>query len=235
MAGFVLIGKQRILAVIPARGGSKGIPGKNIKPLGGKPLVAHAILLAQQCKLFDQIIVSTDDLNISAVANRYGCQVIERPWEISTDQSKTEAAVIHALSILEQQGGAPFDYAAILEPTSPLRTKASVVEGCKLIAERGAHSLLSVSECTNVVGTVADGIFEPFVKIQPRRRQERESVYAESGVIYVVSTDYLHRTGSLVSQNWLAHVIPKEEALDINTLEDFNLAERILAEKSKTS
>ncbi|CEO88250.1 acylneuraminate cytidylyltransferase family protein [Syntrophaceticus schinkii] len=118
---------KKILGLIPARGGSKGLPGKNIKPLCGKPLIAWAIEQGLASKYLDKVIVSTDDEEIAKVSRSFGAEVpFMRPGELATDAAKTIDVVVHALEFLKQRGGLEFDYLALLEPTSPLRKNGDI-------------------------------------------------------------------------------------------------------------
>ncbi len=219
-----MIAGRRILAVIPARGGSKGVPRKNVLPLAGKPLVCHAIETALTVDGLDAVIVSTDDDEIRVASEAAGARVVDRPGELATADASTEAAVLHALDALENRGEV-FDIVAVLEPTSPFRSATTIAAAVEALIERQGESLLAVKETREVVGTLDDGVFRPLVPDEPRRRQERRPKYVEASTIYVARVDFLRRTGRLVTDDWLAYVVPEHEAIDINTAEDFAYAE----------
>jgi CMP-N,N'-diacetyllegionaminic acid synthase len=219
-----VIDGRRILAVIPARGGSEGVPRKNVRPLAGKPLVCHTVETAITVDGLDLVVVSTDDDEIKTVSEAAGARVIDRPAALATDEASTEIAVLHALDNLEEDGEA-FDVVVVLEPTSPFRSAATVRACIDTLVARNGDSLLAVKETRDVIGHLDDGIFRLLVPGGRRRRQEREPLYVEASTVYVARVDFLRRTGSLVTGDWLAYVVPEREAIDINTTEDFAYAE----------
>jgi CMP-N,N'-diacetyllegionaminic acid synthase len=131
----------------------------------------------------------------------------------------------HVLQVLAQRNQPDYDYIMVLEPTSPLRS-AETIRGCiRTIVERDAQSLLAVRETRENIGTIDDGYFRPLRPDAPRRRQDRKPFFVESSTVYICRADYLKATGTLVAKDWCAYVVPDIEAVDINTLEDFALAE----------
>lgn len=223
--------KNSFLAIIPARGGSKSVPKKNIKLLGNKPLISYTFAEAIKVKELDYFLVSTDDDEIAAVAKKEKVRVIKRPEEISGDDASTESALIHAINFLEMEGKF-FDYVVVLEPTSPFR-KSSTIEKCiKLISELKADSLLTLKKSFSNIGNLKFNYYEPLRENQPRRRQDREPFYLESSTVYVAKIDFLKQTKSLVSNKWAAYVLESdEEGIDINSQLDFYLAESVLKDK----
>lgn len=219
-----MIAGRRILAVIPARGGSQGVPRKNLMSLAGKPLVCHAIETALAVDGLDVVVVSTDDGEIKVVSEAAGARVVDRPRELATAEASTEVAVLHALDTLED-GGEVFDVVAVLEPTSPFRSTTTIGAAIAALIDRGGDSLLAVKETREVVGRIDEGVFRPLLPGEPRRRQDRQPTYVEASTIYVARIDFLRRTASLVTDDWLAYVVPEREAIDINTAEDFAYAE----------
>ena len=228
-----MIDNHLILGVIPARGGSQGVPGKNIKPLAGRPLIAYAMESAQKCQELDCLVVSTDDPEIKSVALDHGCRVIDRPDQLAGPEAPTEVALLHALDVLEQDDGKRFDYVVVLEPTSPFRSATTIRGACRKIIENDGQSLLAVRESREVTGELTDDLFRPHKPGQARRRQDRQPFYVEASTIYVASTAFLRQTGSLVAEDWLGFVVPPEEAVDINTLEDFSMAESLMKAREK--
>lgn len=218
----------RTLAVIPARGGSKGIPGKNIRSLAGRPLLAYSIEQAQTVAELDVTVVSTDDVEIADVASRFGGRVVERPVELAGDEAPTEWALIHALDHLEQGGEGSFDLIVVLEPTSPFRTPQTIGRCIRELADSTADSLLTLEKTYKNIGLRDGGYFRPVIPGQPRRRQDRQPLYVESSTVYVCRVAHLRDTGWLVSDNWLSVVVGGNEAIDINELADFALAESLL-------
>ncbi|GAG81989.1 unnamed protein product [marine sediment metagenome] len=169
---------KTIIALIPARGGSKGLPRKNIKELDGKPLIAHTIEVAKQSRIFDRIIVSTDDKEIAEVAKEYGAEVpFIRPAELATDTADAMDVLIHALKWFKNKGQ-NFDYVMKLQPTSPLRTEQDIKNSMDLIIQKDGDSILSVSECehhpfwSNTLGT--DLKMNNFIKKEIRKKNRQE-------------------------------------------------------------
>ena len=210
----------KILAIIPARGGSKGIPKKNIKELGGKPLISHTIKQARESELITDFFVSTDDEEIIYISELYGSKIIKRPCDISLDTSKTEECLIHAIKELSNLGFT-FDYLVVLEPTSPFR-EAKTIDNCiKKIIDQDRESLLTVYETKACIGEIDSSFnYKPIIKNQPRRRQDRRPLFVESSTVYVVKIDFLMKNNSLVCEDWLAYILKEKEAIDINTYDD---------------
>ncbi len=227
-----MLNGRRFLAVIPARGGSQGVKRKNIRSLGGRPLLAWTIDQAKEVSALDVVVVSTDDPAIKQVAEATGTRVIDRPAELATATASTESALLHALDALALLGEPAFDYVGVLEPTSPFRRPQSILACMQRIVERNGVSLMTVRETRNVYGRLQDGYFRPLITGQPRRRQDREPIYVESSTIYFGRVDWLRRTGSLVADDWLAVVVDEREGFDINSVEDFRVAEALLDQRS---
>ena len=219
---------KRILAVIPARGGSVGVPRKNVRPLDGRPLLAWTVEAAKQVPEIDLVVVSTDDPEIAGVARGLGIRVIDRPAELATATAPTEWALRHAIDTLGLESGMQFDYVVTLEPTSPFRSAATVSRCITRLVDSGAASALTVRETRASLGRVVDGRFRRLDPNAPRRRQDREPLYMETSSVYVTAVAHLHRTGSVVAEDWLAVEIPEREAFDINTPSDFAMAEALL-------
>lgn len=220
----------RILGVVPARGGSKGIPRKNIRLLAGEPLIGHTLRTAQQIPAIDQLVVSTDDGEIASISQTYGVRVIDRPPSLAEDNSPTEAALLHALDTLEAEGQR-FDIILVLEPTSPLRSARTISEAIALCADGIAPSILAVRESRENIGFIRNGCFCAVIPGAPRRRQERQPFYIESSTIYACRVEYLRQTGTLVAENWGALVVPDGEVADINNEDDFQWVEFLMQKR----
>tara|TARA_B100000902_G_C27311399_1_gene918655 strand:+ start:1360 stop:2049 length:690 start_codon:yes stop_codon:yes gene_type:complete len=227
-----MINDLKVIAVIPARGGSKGIKKKNIKKLCGKPLIEYTYETAKEVAEIDYLLVSTDDDEILKVALSAGVSVIKRPDELSTDEAKTETCLIHAIDFIEERDSVKLDIVLVLEPTSPLRTKETIKRAIEMI-DSGYESILAVKQTTENIGFIKDGFFRTVIKDAPRRRQLRESFYIESSTIYASTVDFLKTTGSLTSDNWGALEVSAEEAQDINTEDDFNYINYLLNRRIK--
>lgn len=218
----------RVIAVIPARGGSKSIPRKNIRPLAGRPLIYYTIEEAKQCKYIGRIVVSTDDQEIADVARRFGAEVIMRPREFATDEAPAELALIHVLETLKRNEGYEADVVVTLHPTSPLRTHRLIERCIEKLMDADADSVIAVVETSSLVGKVSDGQFEYLIKNQPRRRQDRERLYKESSAVYVTKTETLLRLKCVLGERLYAVVSGEEEEIDINTPLQFVIAGAVM-------
>lgn len=222
---------EEILAVIPARGGSKGIPGKNIAPLAGRPLLSYTIEAARQSGRVQQVWVSTDCPQIAAIAQREGAGVIERPPELSGDTASTESALMHALDWSEAKGLQP-RVILTLPATSPLRT-GETIRRCLEQFEKGLDcydALLTLHEVRDYFWRRAkDGAtFQPLFPGASRRRQEREPLFSENSAVYVTLVAAFRETGFILGQSAQGFVLSPREAVDINLPEDLALAEALL-------
>lgn len=228
---------MRYLVVIPARGGSKGIPHKNIYKIAGKPLLEYAIESMSGVVFEGNIVVSTDDVMIANVAEKYEeVIVVKRPDEISNDTAKTEAALIHALQYMEETYGKEYDAVVTLQPTSPLRTAETIqkfLENYEMNVEK-FDALLTLSEDRSDFWIrKEDGSYGRLFPDAPRRRQEREPLYVENSAIYVTSKKSLLETNSVLGHCVNGFVIDVKEAVDINEFSDIALAESLLLEKER--
>ena len=217
-----------ITALIPARGGSKGIPGKNIKNFEGKPLISHTIEYALSSKhLINNIIVSTDDDQIAAVSKASGAEIIERPKYLATDIATTESVIEHAVSIIDP----PPDIIILLQPTSPLRPKGSLEKAINKFIDGGYDSLLSLSPTHNFFWNINSDTTQPEYDINKRpRRQDMgnsDIKYIENGSIYIFTRDCF-----LINKNRLGgkigYVIFDEKyGHEIDTPQDLKILEQI--------
>ena len=223
------IDRPKILALIPARGGSKGIPGKNIRLFAGKPLLAWTILAAQSCPLISDIVVSTDDARIADTALEWGALVpFMRPADLARDDTPGIAPVMHALSVLPG-----YDYVLLLQPTSPLRSTEDISE-CILMALRlNADSIVSV--CESAVHPYWTylcndrGELRPVVKTPPiARRQDLPEVFCLNGAMYLSRVDWLIKSAAFVTSATLGIKMPKERSIDIDTPLDWKIAELMM-------
>jgi len=223
-----------ILAVIPARGGSKGIPKKNIYPLNGKPLLLYTIDVLQSCNTELFIAVSTDSEEISNIAKERGVYTINRPSEIASDTAKTESALLHALDYLNTREGLFFDYILTAQPTSPFRTSSTI--------DNFISEFIKKKEQFNAQLTLHEDFTDFWIKndkneferLNPnasRRRQERKPLYAENSCLYITDTRILRETNSVLGSKCAGFIINAEEALDINEMKDIELAEVLLQKR----
>ncbi|MEW6587410.1 MAG: acylneuraminate cytidylyltransferase family protein [Nitrospirota bacterium] len=214
-----------VLAVIPARGGSKSVPLKNIKELCGKPLLAYSIESALRAGSVDKVVVSTDHPQIAKVAKQYGAEVIIRPPELATDEAPTEWALLHVLDELKQNDDYEPDVILTLEPTSPFRTLETIGRCIAAFNTTDSDSVIGVLETRSCYGRIINGRFEFLFPGQSRRRQDRQPLYKESSTIYGTRTGTLKRNKSVLGDKLYPLLIPEEEAIDINTHFDFRMAE----------
>ncbi len=224
---------MKILALIPARGSSKGIPRKNIKPIAGKPLIAWTIEAALSSQFLDAVVVSTEDEEIAEVARQWGSQVpFLRPQELAQDDTPGIDPVLHALKQLPE-----FDAMLVLQPTSPLRTTEDIDRCIGLALDLPASSVVSVSEPERhpywMYRLGADQRLQPLIDVPPiSRRQELPPVYAMNGALYYARTDWLWQHRTFVTNETAAYVMPPERSVDLDTLLDWKLAELLFKERS---
>lgn len=228
---------MRLLAIIPARGGSKGVPRKNIRPLAGQPLIAYSIAAAQGARAVDRLVVSTDDDEIARISRDLGAEVRRRPSALSQDETPTRDVLQHVAEDLLVEGYRP-DAVLTLQPTSPLRTARHIDEAAALFAARpDADSLVSCVEVPHifhprsVMRKEADGYLVPFLDTaQPTRRQTKETVFARNGAaIYITRTERLK--DYVFGGRLLPYMMDIDSSVDIDTLNDFATAERLLQDR----
>jgi N-acylneuraminate cytidylyltransferase len=221
---------EDILTIIPARGGSKGISKKNIRPLAGKPLLAYTIEHARGTPAVDRVIVSTDDVEIGAVAQEYGAEVIRRPAAISGDEASSESALLHALDQLQESEGVEPDLVVFLQATSPLRRPDDIERAIKQLRREEADSLLSVVRVYTWLWRMVDGrpvSFNYDYRNRPRR-QERPAEYNENGSIYIFKPWVLRKFNNRLGGKIALYEMDARSNVDIETIEDLTLAEWIL-------
>lgn len=225
-----MIGNKSVLAIIPARGGSKGVPRKNIREVAGKPLIAWTILEAGTSRYIDRTIVSTDDREIADVARQWGCEVpFMRPAQLAQDNTPGIEPVIHALESLPD-----YDYVVLLQPTSPLRTCEDIDACIELCARNHAGCCVSVTEPDKSpywMFTIDDhSRMQPLLENQKNisRRQDLPPVYALNGAVYVADTKTIVETKSFVTEDTLPYIMSKNNSIDVDTETDLIVAEVFL-------
>lgn len=223
---------QHTFAFIFARGGSKGLPGKNIKDLGGLPLLAHGIRLAQSMDRIERIFVSTDDAEIAAVATQFGAEVIHRPAALATDTASEWMAWQHAINHVRSLG-IDFDVFLSLPATSPLRN-AQDVGNCLDALQADVDVVITVTPSArspyfNMVSTDAEGLAHVVLgTAEFKRRQDVPPVYDITTVAYVARPDFILTHERLFEGRVRPVVVPKERAVDIDDAYDFKLAQALL-------
>lgn len=232
---------MKVLGVVTARGGSKGIPGKHLEPLAGKPLIAYTIDAARESGVFDRLILSTDDPTIADVARGYGCAVpFMRPPEHARDDTPHLPVMRHAVDWLRQHDGYEADAVMILQPTSPLRRPLDIRDSVVLLERTGADSVVSVSEVPahyNPMRTLRiddRGFATLFVTGQPvrtrmNRRQDMPTAWTMNGAIYLFRTTLVAGSEpTLYGEHTAAYVMPTRYGISIDDPTDWLEAERAL-------
>jgi len=232
----------RVLGIITARGGSKGVPGKNLKLLAGKPLLAYTIDAANHCAALDRVILSTEDETIAAAGRAMGCEVpFTRPAELSRDDTPHLPVIQHAAAWMRDHANYTCDAVMVLQPTSPLRTSTDIAAAVGLLESTGADSVLSVSEvpahshpsrtlrldASDQAVLFATG--EP-VRKRINRRQDLPPAWVMNGAIYACRTAVLFAPEpSLYGDRVVAYRMPHERSISIDTMDDWAATERALA------
>lgn len=213
----------KVLALITARGGSKGLPRKNVLLAGGKPLVAWTVLAALNAESVSRVVLSTDDDEIMAAAEAAGCDVpFRRPSLLASDQASSMDVVIHALGELPG-----YDYVMLLQPTSPLRTSADIDAAFRFMRDHDAPACVSVTEAEQspywMFHVTGHERLQAVLEQQPQfgRRQDLPSVYVLNGAIYIAKVDWLLKTKSFVCPDTVAYRMPRSRSLDIDDESDF--------------
>ncbi len=224
---------MEVLAIIPARGGSKGLPRKNILPLLGKPLLAYTIEQARRARLIDRVVVSTDDEEIAQVARTYGAEVIQRPADISGDEATSESALLHALEHLAERERYQPDLVVFLQCTSPIREEGDIDRAIQQLLEDEADSLLSAVPFHLFIWRRVDGRVEALDYDYTRRprRQERSPEFIENGSIYVFRPWVLQELGNRLGGKITLFEMDEDSLVDINTARDFALCEAIMSQR----
>lgn len=227
--------RRGVVAIIPARGGSQRLPGKNIKALAGKPLIAWTIEAAINCEAVDMVVVSSDDEEILNEARKYPVKILKRPDYLATDTATTFDTLLNCLDVLSSQEYA-IDEVLLLQPTSPLRTSEDIDRALALKTESGASSVISVCVCehsplwTNVLNERGD--MDNFLTSQVlnKRSQDLPVYYRLNGAIYVADVDKFEAYRGFFMPNTRAYVMPADRSVDIDTEIDFKLSQLMLGE-----
>lgn len=237
-----MINKKKIIAIIPARSGSKGLKNKNIKKLGPYPLVAWPIMAAKKSKYIDKIVVSTDSKKIAAISKKFGLSVpFLRPKKISGDKSSSFEVIKHCLSFLEKKNYF-FDYIILIEPTSPLTTQKDIDKALEILYRKKNHSksIVSVSKNINThpsfnVKINKNGkIKTNFKKFKNnRRRQDLAKVYFFDGSFYISEVNTLLKEKTFYHRETLAYVNEKWKAFEIDDIVDFICVEALIKNTSR--
>jgi CMP-N-acetylneuraminic acid synthetase len=222
----------RVLGLIPARGGSKGIPGKNLVPLLGRPLIEWTLDAARESRELTDVVVSTDAEGIADVAARAGARVLRRPAELAADETPMRDVVLHALDELEE-----CDVVVLLQPTSPLRRAQHVDEATVLLRETGADAVVSVVEVPHryvpqSLMQMIDGRLVALEGDVPSRRQDKAVLYARNGpAVLAVRSESARRHATLFGEVCRPYVMSPADSVDVDEPSDLELAEFLLARR----
>lgn len=228
---------NKILCVIPARGGSKGLPGKNIKNLLGKPLIAYTIEQAQRSKYIDRIIVSTDSKRIAEIASLCGAETpFLRPKNLATDQSSGIDVLLHAVDWMEKKGKYAFDIVVLLHATTPLRNICDIDKSIELLFRTNADNVFSVTPANrnpyfNIVEIDKNKKVRLVKKGNFATRQSAPEVFDMNASIYVWRKDVLKNKKAVFLEKSTTYVMPKERSIDIDDYVDFKTAETLMRER----
>ena len=221
---------KTFLAIIPARGGSKRLPRKNILDLCGKPLISWSIEAALKSKYISKVVVSSDDEEILNISSNFGADIIKRPYELANDTATTFDTVKHTIDNFEN-----YDYIVLLQPTSPLRNEKHIDEAIELLEEKQADAIVSVCEMdhsplwSNILPE--DGNMRGFLReeILNKRSQDLEKYYRLNGAVYICKTDKLLENKSFfLKDNIFAYIMDRKSSIDIDEEIDFLFAERVI-------
>lgn len=226
---------KKIVAIIPARSGSKGLPNKNIKDLAGKPLIAHTIEAAIQCDFFDDVIVSTDSEKYAEISKKYGASVpFLRSKENSSDDADSWSVVKEVLNKLEKT----FDIVVLLQPTSPFRTAENIKKALELFIDKSADTVASVSKSPHPIqwcNTLPENkslynfISKEYLN---KRRQDLPQGYTLNGAIYIVKSDLIQSDINLFGENSYAYIMDEKSSIDIDNELNFSFAQFMIGENN---
>jgi CMP-N,N'-diacetyllegionaminic acid synthase len=237
-----MINDLNVLAVIPARSGSKGLPGKNIKELCGKPLIAWSIDAAKESKYIDKIVVSTESEEIAGIGREYGAEVpFLRPAGLARDTSSTYEVLEHVISTLQEMGDC-YHFMVLLEPTSPLREVSDIDNSLETLVKntKRAESIVGVCELEAahpdfLIEINTDGFLIPYRKKDfsgISRRQDLSKLYFFEGTIYISTIEALFKYRGFYHEKALAYIVPKWKAFEVDDIIDFLCIETVLRNKS---
>ena len=224
-----------MIALIPARGGSKGLPGKNIRNLNGKPLIAYAIEAALKAKHIDRVIISTDDEVIAHVATEYGAELpFMRPAELASDTAMAIDNYIYTIDRLEKECAHSIEAFVVLQPTSPLRIAEDIDGAIELFEKNGADSVISYCQEAHPISwhkyLDEEGRFVNIFDSNIKNRQDNRVSYYPNGAVYVFRTSMIKKRKYYTDKSY-AYIMPRSRSVDIDFIEDFEYAEFLLSKK----
>lgn len=228
--------KPNIIAIIPARGGSKSLPRKNIKLLNDKPLIYYTINEAKKSKYLCRLIVSTEDNAIAETAKKYGAEVIERPVELAQDDTPSLPVYQHIIRYLKEAENFYPDIIVILQPTSPCRQVEDIDGAIEKFLEAGCDSVVGVCETEHPphwMYTLEGDSLKPIIEGGEKvtRRQDTPRVYRLNGAVYVIHRDVIMEQNRVMGNDTRPFIMPLERSIDIDTELDVKLAELLMKER----
>lgn len=228
-----------VLGLIPARGGSKGVVRKNLRPLGGKPLIEHTIFAALASKTLSVVVTSTEDGEIAEIAQRCGSEVLIRPMELARDETPTVPVVQHAVSEVTSKRGVKVDFVVVLQATTPFRTGSDIDAAVEELIQSRADSVVSVVKVEHFhpckLKKIVNGQLVPYneLEVEGTRRQDLATAFVRNGGIYAARADIVMQLGSLYGADCRPYIMPPERSMDIDTEFDLLLAESLLASQNR--
>lgn len=225
-----------IIAIIPARGGSKGIPRKNIKNINGKPLISYTIAEVKKSKYINRIIVSTEDREIAEISKKYGAEVpFLRPKELAGDSTPGIDPIIHCINWLKENENYRPEYVCLLQCTSPFRKVNQIDEAFEKLISKDSNSIVSVCESEISpywMKKIDNGKMKDFLEDISfyARRQDTPTVYRLNGAIYIAKTDFLLKNKNWYTENTLSYIMDRNSSIDIDDMIDFKFAEFLMKE-----
>ncbi|MBW4827971.1 MAG: acylneuraminate cytidylyltransferase family protein [Clostridiaceae bacterium] len=233
-----MIDNKKVLAIIPARGGSKGIPRKNIADFCGKPLISWSIEEALKSKYIDRLIVSTEDEEIKEVSRKYGAEIpFLRPVELSQDDTPGIEPILHCINWLKSKEESEYDYICVLQCTSPFRKSQHIDEALEILIGNKGDSIVSVAESEVSpywMKKIRNGKLVDFIKDIPmyNRRQDLPEVYKINGALYIIKTSILLKNKNWYNDNTFPYIMNRLDSIDIDEPIDFKIAEILMKERS---
>lgn len=224
--------KKVFVAIIPARGGSKGLSRKNVRLLAGIPLIAHTIRAARKCPMIKECFVSTDDREIKEVSLKWGARVIDRPHKLAQDKTNMHDVVRHAIRIIMRQGSCP-DYFVLLQPTSPLRNEKHINSCLQKLLKTNANCIISVTEDEHhpyKTLKLEKGFLKPIFNERAlnKNRQFLPKIYRQNGAIYAMPLKLFLRENSFFIPPVVPYIMSQNESIDIDSLFDLKVANEII-------
>ena len=224
-----MINDKTILAIIPARGGSKLLPRKNVLPLAGKPLIVWTIEAGLKSRYIDKVIVTSDDDEIQKISLEAGSKIIKRPHKLAKDNTNLNDVIKHVINILEEQ----YDIVMVLQPTSPLRKAEDIDNALEIMDQVKAPAVISVCKANKPLNwhfsVKVDGTLKPILQNKIiSNRQEYESTYIPNGALYISKTEYFKITNTFYNDLTIAYIMSQEKSVDIDSQLDFVIAETLI-------